>query len=152
MSTASGSRRASRASAVGPVNLAVLSGVQPPVRRHGEGQRGNSSIGAEQVLGVDARCRAQPHAWASRSVSSPVTAWQDFADWAGAMRPDDDDDLAALGLPTRAELRRLGKEPAATGLYLPGAPPAVLRQVLADPDVLTVRPVASRLALPGAAS
>lgn len=85
----------------------------------------------------------------ARPVSWPGTEPSDLAEWTGALRPDDDADLARMGLPDSATLISAGATPMTHGLYLQRLTPATLLALLADPAVRSLTPVSSRLALIG---
>ena len=84
-----------------------------------------------------------------RPVSWPGTVSVDFSAWTASLRSEDDDDLARMGLPDSATLRRLGDRPEVHALYVQGVTPPALLAILDDPAVRSLTPVSSRLALAG---
>lgn len=114
-----------------------------PVACYGDVFRGRATQPGQRVRPGD---RLEQRPVCTRNGGEELLAWT------RSLRPADDDDLAALGLPPSRELRALGREPAATALYLQGATPADLRRLLADAGIDSWTPVTSRLGLPGGTS
>ncbi len=70
-----------------------------------------------------------------------------FHRWTASLRSSDDGDLARLGLPSSAALRRLGDHPRAHGLLISDLTVAQLGALLRDPAVRTLTPVSVRFTI-----
>jgi hypothetical protein len=106
--------------------------------------------GPRRAYRVDGNTTYSDGAAPKRTVAWPTRTtygYPEFAKWTAALKQSDDANLARLGLPPSATLKRLGKASLVHGVYVEDATPGDLALLLANPRVRSITPVDVRLTI-----